>query len=238
MSNSTPAAQKVDQPNSLHMIAVLGGFSFLSGFLIFFVAHATEAGIKQNRLEQLRGAVFQVLPDAVSSQAFSVENDGFRPVEIDDPTPGMKKVYSGYDENGALVGVAIEAAAQGYQDVIRAIYGYDPDLERTLGFAVLQSSETPGLGDLIGKDPEFLANFCASETSQDTLSLELTEDGLALAHAVEFAKNGEKSKPWQVEGISGATISCKAVVRMLNDGSQEIIPLIHAHLDQLQKGNS
>jgi electron transport complex protein RnfG len=103
---------------------------------------------------------------------------------------------------------------------------------------VLQSSETPGLGDLIGKDPEFLANFFASETSQDTLSLELTADGLGLAHAVEFAKSGEKSKPWQIEGISGATISSKAVVRMLNDGSQEIIPLIHAHLGQLQKGSS
>jgi electron transport complex protein RnfG len=55
---------------------------------------------------------------------------------------------------------------------------------------------------------------------------------------VEFAKSGEKSKPWQIEGISGATISSKAVVRMLNDGSQEIIPLIHAHLGQLQKGSS
>ncbi|MDY0033578.1 MAG: FMN-binding protein [FCB group bacterium] len=238
MSNTTPAARKADQPNSLHMIAVLGGFSFLSGFLIFFAVQATEAGIKQSRLEQLRGAVFQVLPGATSSQAFAVGNEGFRPVEIDDPTPGMKKVYAGYDDGGALVGVAIEAAAQGYQDVIRAIYGYNPESGRLIGFAVLQSSETPGLGDRIGKDPQFLANFFASDTSPDTLSLELTEDASGLAHAVEFAKNGEKSKPYQVEGISGATISSKAVVRMLNDSAQEAVPLIRAHLDQLQKGTS
>ena len=55
---------------------------------------------------------------------------------------------------------------------------------------------------------------------------------------MEFAKNGEKSKPYQVEGISGATISSKAVVRMLNDSAQEAVPLIRAHLDQLQKGTS
>ncbi|HQH52332.1 MAG TPA: FMN-binding protein [Candidatus Hydrogenedentes bacterium] len=237
MSN-TPAAPKAGQPNSLHMIATLGGVSFLSGFLIFFAVQATEAGIKQNKLEQLRGAVFEVLPGAASSQAFAVEDKGFRPVEVDDSTPGMKKVYAGYDESGKLVGVAIEAAAQGYSDVIRGIYGYDPAAKRVTGFMVLQSSETPGLGDRIGNDPEFLANFFSSDTSKDTISLELNADGGSLAHNVEFAKNGEKSDPWQVEGISGATISSKAVVRMLNNSAQEAVPLIQAHLDQLQKGTS
>ena len=238
MSITTPIVRKAGQPSSLHMIATLGGASFLSGLLIFFAVKATEAGIRQNKLEQLRGAVFEVLPGAASSQAFAVENDGFRPVEVDDPTPGMKKVYAGYDEAGALLGVAIEAAAQGYQDVIRAIYGYNPESGRITGFTVLQSSETPGLGDRIGKDPDFLANFAASDASQETLSLELSADGGSLAHTVEFAKNGEKTNAWQVEGISGATISSKAVARMLNDSAQEAVPLIQAHLDQLQKGNS
>jgi electron transport complex protein RnfG len=55
---------------------------------------------------------------------------------------------------------------------------------------------------------------------------------------VAFAKSGEKNQPWQVEGISGATISSKAVARMLNASAEEAVPVIHAHLDQLQKGNS
>lgn len=237
MSKTTnPARPK--QPNSLHMIAVLGGASFLSGFLIFFVAQATEAGIKQNKLEQLRNAVFEVLPGAVSSQAFALEDGEFRPVEVDDPTPGMKKVYAGYDDSGGLVGVAIEAAAQGYQGVIRAIYGYDPETESMTGFTVLESSETPGLGDRIAKDPAFLANFYTTENSSETVSLALGEEGDTLAHPVAFAKNGEKNEPWQVEGISGATISSKAVAHMLNNSAQEAVPLIQAHLDQLQKGNS
>jgi Na+-translocating ferredoxin:NAD+ oxidoreductase subunit G len=225
------------QPSSLHMIAVLGGASFLSGFLIFFVARATEAGIKQNKIEQLRAAVFEVLPGTVSSQAFAIEDGGFRPVEVDDPTPGMKKVYAGYDDKGALVGVAIEAAAQGYQGVIRAIYGYDPETQSVTGFTVLESNETPGLGDRIAKDPAFLANFFATESGPETVSLALGEERDTLAHPVAFAKNGEKTEPWQVEGISGATISSKAVARMLNNSAQEAVPIIQAHLDQLQKGN-
>ncbi|MFO7973914.1 MAG: FMN-binding protein [Candidatus Hydrogenedentota bacterium] len=237
MSNTT-TAPKPKQPNSLHMIATLGGVAFLSGFLIFFVVQATEAGIRQNKLEQLRTAIFEVLPGAVSSQAFAVEDDGFRPVEVDDPTPGMKKVYAGYDKNGAMVGVAIEAAAQGYQDVIRAIYGYDHQTERVTGFTVLESSETPGLGDRIAKDPAFLANFYATDDSPKTVSLAMGEEGETLAHPVTFAKSGEKTEPWQVEGLSGATISSKAVARMLNKSAQEAVPLIQAHLDQLQKGNS
>jgi electron transport complex protein RnfG len=237
MSNNA-AIPKAKQPSSLHMIATLGGVAFLSGFLIFFAVQATEAGIKQNKLEQLRAAVFEVLPGATSSQAFAVDEDGFRPVEVDDATPGLKKVYAGYDDSGALVGVAIEAAAQGYQDVIRALYGYDPATESLTGFTVLESSETPGLGDRIARDPEFLGNFYATDTSQETISLALDEDVDALAHPVTFAKSGEKTDPWQVEGISGATISSKAVARMLNDSAQEAVPLIQAHLDQLQKGDS
>ncbi|MEA3364782.1 MAG: FMN-binding protein [Candidatus Hydrogenedentes bacterium] len=220
------------------MIATLGGVAFLSGFLIFFVVRATEAGIKQNKLEQLRNAVFEVLPGVVASQAFALEENGFRPVEVDDPTPGMKKVYAGYSENGALVGVAIEAAAQGYQNVIRAIYGYDPQSESMTGFTVLESSETPGLGDRIAKDPAFLANFFATDSSPETVSLAMGEEGETLAHPVTFAKKDEKTEPWQVEGISGATISSKAVARMLNNSAQEAVPIIQAHLDQLQKGNS
>lgn len=220
------------------MIATLGGVAFLSGFLIFFVVRATEAGIKQNKLEQLRNAVFEVLPGVVASQAFALEENGFRPVEVDDPTPGMKKVYAGYSENGALVGVAIEAAAQGYQNVIRAIYGYDPQSESMTGFTVLESSETPGLGDRIAKDPAFLANFFATDSSPETVSLAMGEEGETLAHPVTFAKKDEKTEPWQVEGISGATISSKAVARMLNNSAQEAVPIIQAHWDQLQKGNS
>jgi Na+-translocating ferredoxin:NAD+ oxidoreductase subunit G len=39
------------------------------------------------------------------------------------------------------------------------LYGYNPSTQTVVGFYVLESKETPGLGDKIEKDENFLANF-------------------------------------------------------------------------------
>ncbi len=49
-------------------------------------------------------------------------------------------------------------------------------------------------------------------------------------------KHGSKTDPWQIDAISGATISSKAVARMLNDSAQAMLPAINAHLDRLAEG--
>ncbi|NIN78696.1 MAG: FMN-binding protein, partial [Planctomycetales bacterium] len=54
---------------------------------------------------------------------------------------------------------------------------------KIIGMKVLESKETPGLGDKIGKDPKFLANF-------DKLEARLAEDGTNLEHAFEVVKPG------------------------------------------------
>lgn len=213
-------------PSSLKLIRTLGGVATLSGFLIVLVYQATLPGILENKRRALERAVFQVLPGAASRSTFEVMADGFTVVEGE--AAAADKVYAGYDAEGALVGVAIEAASQGYQDVIRVLYGYSADRQSIIGFKVLESKETPGLGDRIGNDPVFLANF-------DGLSAEPNAAKTGLAHPIEFVKQGKKTQPWQIDGISGATISSRAVARMLNDRSQEIIPLIMQHLDQLKE---
>ena len=53
----------------------------------------------------------------------------------------------------------LTAAAQGYADVVRVLYGYDPACACIVGMTVLESKETPGLGDKIDTDPDFLLNF-------------------------------------------------------------------------------
>ena len=55
------------------------------------------------------------------------------------------------------------------------------------------------------------------------------------AHAIVSVRNGSKTEPWQIDAISGATISSKAVARMLNDSAQQAAPVIMRHLHVLQK---
>ena len=62
-------------------------------------------------------------------------------------------------ESGALVGFAIPAEGAGFQDTIKLIYGFDAASHRVVGMGVLESRETPGLGDKIAKDADFLASF-------------------------------------------------------------------------------
>ncbi len=110
------------------------------------------------------------LPGAASSGAFRfVEGKAVRrrAAQGKADAGGADIVYAAYDAEGKLVGVAIAAAGMGYQDTIRLLYGYSPDKDAIVGFQVLESRETPGLGDRIGSDPDFLANFAALSVKLD-----------------------------------------------------------------------
>lgn len=225
----TSDAATAQPSNSVHMIAVLGGVAMLSGFLLVTAYQLTLPRILHNRRVALEKAVFHVLPGAESRATFVVDADGVTRVESEE-SDADNKVYAGYDADGALVGIAIEAAGQGYQDTVRVLFGYSPARDCIIGYRLLESKETPGLGDRIGKDPSFLANF-------DQLDTQLNAEGTGLIHAIATVKHGAKSDPWQIDGVTGATISSKAVGAMLNRRCNEILPIIKQNLSEFEKRN-
>ena len=208
------------------MYRSLVGIGALCGFLIVTVFVATGPAIRRNQIEALQRAIFQVLPEARTSATFRAREDGgFERLPPDATTgPDEPVVYAGYDGAGRLVGLAVEARAMGYQDVIRLLYGYAFDRDAIVGIRVLESRETPGLGDRIESDPDFLANF-------QHLDVSLGADGAALAHPIELVKHGSKELPWQVDGITGATISSTAVATALRQSAALWIPRIRRDLD-------
>ena len=97
-------------------------------------------------------------------------------------------------ENGKFLGYAILAEGNGYQGVIKLMVGVNGDMSEMTGMEVLQSQETPGLGaEIAGK--KFEKQF----------------EGLSLKHAIEYVKNRKPDKPYQIEAITGATISSRSV---------------------------
>jgi electron transport complex protein RnfG len=136
-------------------------------------------------------------------------------------------VHAGYGAEGALVGLAIEAEGMGYQDVIRLLYGYSFADDAVIGIRVLESRETPGLGDRIETDAAFLANF-------ERLDVTLTDELAAVVHPIEAVKPGEKQHPWQVDGITGATISAVAVTDILSRSTARWLPRIRQRLDDFR----
>ena len=226
----SPAAQQsgASRPPAWPMYRALVGVGLVCGLLIVTVFVLTGPVIARNEAAALQAAVFQVLPGAVSSRSFTLAgDDSLRPaVDGDDP---QATVHAGYDAMGELLGIAIPAQGMGYQDVIRILYGYSPADEAIVGMQVLASKETPGLGDKIEKDPAFLANFRA-------LDVALAADGQSLAQPVSVVKSGAKTSPWQIDGITGATISSKAIGNMLRHSTAYWVPRLYPLQRELARG--
>ena len=83
-----------------------------------------------------------------------------------------------------------------------------------IGMEVLESKETPGLGDKIFKDQDFVANFSALNIDPEIVAV----------------GSGKKTASHEVDSISGATISSKAVVKIINQGNDQWLELIESML--------
>lgn len=220
MSEAVAQIDVPPMPSAFRLIATLGVIAMLSGFTIVLVYQATLEPIASNHRAALERAVFNVLPGATTSANFAMTEGGITRL-ADDDIAGAN-LFAGFGADGRLVGVALQGSARGYAGEIRVLYGYDLDRETIIGFTVLQSSETPGLGDKIESDPRFLANF-------EALDVRLTAERDALINPVVTVKEGTKENPWEIDGITGATVSAVAVGRALDESASRWIPVIQAH---------
>ncbi len=206
------------------MLRTLGGIAMLSGLLVVLVYRLTLPIIAENQRVLTEKAVFQVVQGAVMKHDLVLTDQG-NLVGADLGAQGIR-LYAAYDAAGQLAGVAFPGAARGYQDVIQFLFGYDPDCECIVGSKVLKSTETPGLGDKISTDAEYLKNF-------EALDARLNPEGTGLANAIVPVKQGTKTQPWEIDAISGATISSNAMARAVNEAAQQVVPAVRRALADL-----
>ncbi len=226
--NRTPLPPATVATPAWPMYRAMVGIGLACGILIVVAFQWTKPVIERNRAEALRKAIFYVLPAAKSSVTYKLGDDD-RFAVLAGKADGAKVVYAGYDASGQLVGFAIRAQGMGYQDTIVVLYAYSPGQDAVTGFRVLETRETPGLGDKIDVDPGFLANF-------ERLTVELTADLAAVVHPIEVVRHGTKSQPWQIDAITGATVSSTAVAKILRESSAFWAPRIRQHLDDFRQG--
>ncbi len=209
------------------MIRTLGIVSTICGLIIVASYQGTLGAAKANRRIATERAVFKVLPSARSiAEYFAAPGGGIAPAAAAEPAPGAIRFYAAYDGAGRLAGIAAEGAAKGYADTVRVMFGYAPACQCIVGIGVVAMRETPGIGDRILADPGFLANFQA-------LDVRLGGDLAALANEVKTVKHGTKTKPWQIDAISGATVTSRAVGKGINDAAQALLPRLARDFDKL-----
>ena len=191
--------QDIKEPGSTKLALSVAFAGLISGLAIISIYEATLPTITANKAEELRQAVFRVLPGVHKMQL--LEYSGDKLIVNPDADRKAEIVYGGYDKQGQLIGYAIPHAGPGFQDTISVLYGYQPSRRKVVGMWILDSRETPGLGDKIYKDAEFVANF----------------DNLSADPEIKTMKKGTKSAPNEIDAITGATISAKAVARIINE---------------------
>ena len=223
--SKTAHTPKQEAASSAKMLRAMLGIGIISAFLIVSAFELTLPRVEKLKAEALEKAVFNVLPGTESTKAFGINPQG-ELIEIQKGDSPEYTCYAGYDKNEKLVGYAVEASGQGYADIIRILYGYDPKQQILIGFQVLQSKETPGLGDKIEKEQRFLDNFKA-------LDVGLSPKGV-LENKVITVKQGEKHNAWEIDGITGATISSRAIGNIIGTSTTEVVPILYMHSSKME----
>jgi electron transport complex protein RnfG len=112
---------------------------------------------------------------------------------------GDVKFFECKDGSGVTVGYALPAQGNGYQGVIKLMVGLTPDLSEITGISVLEQVETPGLGGRISE-----------QTFQEQFR------GIKTEPAVGYVKNQEPDRDTDIQAVTGATISSRSVVMIIN----------------------
>lgn len=215
-------------PSSFSLISTLGVVSMISGLLVVLIYEYTKPIIAENQRLATERAIFKVLPKASSRLTFIIIDEKIKHLKADEKYEEGELIYVGYDANNQFVGIALNAAEQGYQDIIKLLYGYHPDKGCITGYDVLKSTETPGFGTKITSDEEFLANF-------NCLDAKVNQSLTGLVNEIKTVRHGTKQNPWEIDAIAGSTITSNALGRMFNQSGNALHPIIVQNLSQLKQ---
>jgi H+/Na+-translocating ferredoxin:NAD+ oxidoreductase subunit G len=182
------------------LIAVLGGAGALAGALIVLAYHLTLPAIEAHRAKVLNAAIVEVLAHPARYDTLYLADGKVTPAPPSGGSAPDQRVYRGFDGDGRLVGYAIVAQAPGFQDVVRLIFGWDPDQGTLLGMKVLESKETPGLGERIESDTAFVRQFGGKATP-----------------IVGVKKGKGTGDSHEIDMLTGATISSRTVIKIIDD---------------------
>lgn len=176
-----------------YMVLVLTLIAVLSGGGLALWDGHTRPMIEANLKRELEKGIAKVLPP---HQRYE---------EIQE---GQTTYYVGYQEDQPI-GVALKTVGPGFQGKVTVMVGLKPDFNAITGIEVIEQIETPGLGTKIVVDPSNKA---------DAYWFPNQFKGVLTDQPIATIKNQKPTNPHQIEAITGATISSKAVADILSKG--------------------
>jgi RnfABCDGE-type electron transport complex G subunit len=179
------------------MIIVLTGVTIFAALVLASVFSLLNPKIEENRKEALNRSLAEIFEDAENPQFSRLDSEDY-------------SIYRETDESGALLGYVVRVEATGYGGPIQLLIGISGSLERIVGIDIVEHSETPGLGGRI-QENWFKEQFSGLDPERD----------------IAYVKNEEPDADEnEIQAISGATISSKAIVSAVNENIAEAISII------------
>jgi Na+-translocating ferredoxin:NAD+ oxidoreductase subunit G len=209
---SAPRAAAKDVP-SWRLVSMMTLAGALAGLLIVGTYELTLPRIEHHQAETMAAAVQEVLKAPARYDTLYLHGGALvkrLPAGVD--AKKAEKIFLGYDASGKRVGFALSAVGVGFQDPMTVMFGYDAATRQVIAMRVIASKETPGLGDKIVRDTGFVAEF--------------SPVGAPIEGVKKDRATGGKN---EVAMITGATVSSRAVIRIINDAVARWQPLMDAY---------
>ncbi|GAK58644.1 electron transport complex, RnfABCDGE type, G subunit [Candidatus Vecturithrix granuli] len=200
------------------MVLVLTVVGVISSLLMAASDTLTRPLIEQHKREELQQAIFEVLPEAKEC-----ERDGGQ--ECKNIGTDELRVYKGLNAANEIAGYAFVAEGPGFQGTIQMMIGISPDLSQLFSMKVLAQVETPGLGARIAEETDkkdFFEQFAGLQAQgMDSVSAGSQKyqgqpTTAEIPNFIQSVKNETPDEPNEIQAITGATISSKAVVSIIN----------------------
>jgi len=183
----------------LWLITFLIILGAISSFSLEFIANVTEPTIARNKLLGLKQGVLTVLQIPFTNDTLEETFDK----EIITEENEKATVYTSRKDHS----IAFELEGPGFMGPLKAVLGLKNDLSTLSGFYVLEQEETPGLGGRISEG-WFQKQF----------------SGKHLRPKVLLVKTGKgTSAANEVDAITGATMTSRAVEKLINKGIEKIL---------------
>ena len=185
------ALNKTFKQEILKPALILLAITFICTLVLAVVNGFTSVVVNENKQASQIIAREKVLPEADTFEKVDSSRLGFTELKY-----AVNDIYKG-TKAGNTVGYTALVAPQGYGGKIEMIVGFDTNYTIT-GLDIISMSETPGLGAKI-KENEFINGII---TKNANIGLNVVK--------------GNASKNNEINAVTGATISSKAVTDGIN----------------------
>lgn len=182
--------------------AILFAITLLAGLVLGFVYELTKDPIRLQEEKAIQEACRKVFAQATDFEATSYSTSAVLTAELDEIGVEIGTVYDAVDASGSHLGYVVETTtSEGYAGEITLYMGVTDD--GTLnGISILAIGETPGLG----------------MRAEEVLVPQFENVPVTI---FTYTKSGSMSDS-EIDAISGATVTTKAVVNAINGGIKAV----------------